>query len=35
MHTPWVGAAVVVVALLLTRLSGALDKKQSAIPSLA
>ncbi|WP_234497695.1 MFS transporter [Vibrio maritimus] len=35
MHTPWVGAAIVIVALLLTRLSGALDKKQSAIPSVA
>lgn len=27
MHTPWVGAVVVFVALLLTRLSGNLDKK--------
>ncbi|GMQ49511.1 MFS transporter [Vibrio sp. 10N] len=30
MHTPWVGAAIVTLALLLTRLSGALDKRQSA-----
>ncbi|WP_394149663.1 MFS transporter [Vibrio maritimus] len=35
MHTPWVGAVIVIVALLLTRLSGALDKKQCAIPSVA
>ena len=27
MHTPWVGAVVVILALLLTRLSGALDNK--------
>lgn len=27
MHTPWVGALVVLVALLLTRISGYLDKK--------
>ena len=27
MHTPWAGAAIVIVALLLTRLSGRLDKK--------
>ncbi|EON89077.1 MFS transporter [Plesiomonas shigelloides] len=29
MHTPWVGALVVLVALLLTRISGYLDKKES------
>lgn len=28
MHTPWVGALVVLVALLLTRISGYLDKKE-------
>ena len=27
MHTPWAGAAIVIVALLLTRLSGRLDNK--------
>ncbi|AJR06716.1 MFS transporter [Photobacterium gaetbulicola] len=27
MHTPWAGAAIVIVALLLTRLSGHLDRK--------
>ena len=27
MHTPWVGALVVLVALLLTRISGYLDRK--------
>ncbi|PSW10772.1 MFS sugar transporter [Photobacterium rosenbergii] len=27
MHTPWAGAAIVIVALLLTRLSGRLDKR--------
>jgi len=27
MHTPWVGAVIVLVALVLTRLSGKLDKK--------
>lgn len=27
MHTPWVGAVIVVIALLLTRLSGVLDNK--------
>ncbi|MGR5063193.1 MFS transporter [Photobacterium sp. DNB22_13_2] len=27
MHTPWVGAVIVIVALLLTRLSGRLDNK--------
>ncbi|MGJ8581427.1 MAG: MFS transporter [Psychromonas sp.] len=27
MHTPWVGAVIVVIALLLTRLSGALDNR--------
>jgi MFS transporter, DHA1 family, inner membrane transport protein len=27
MHTPWVGAVIVFIALLLTRLSGALDNK--------
>lgn len=37
MHTPWVGALVVLVALLLTRISGYLDKKahmasNSAVP---
>lgn len=30
MHTPWVGAAIVILALLLTRLSGALDNKSIA-----
>jgi predicted MFS family arabinose efflux permease len=30
MHTPWVGAMIVLVALVLTRFSGALDKRQSA-----
>lgn len=29
MHTPWVGALVVLVALLLTRISGYLDKKEN------
>jgi predicted MFS family arabinose efflux permease len=29
MHTPWVGALIVFVALLLTRFSGGLDKKSS------
>ncbi|KAB7715890.1 MFS transporter [Plesiomonas shigelloides] len=29
MHTPWVSALVVLVALLLTRISGYLDKKES------
>lgn len=29
MHTPWVGALVVLMALLLTRISGYLDKKES------
>ena len=28
MHTPWAGAAIVIVALLLTRLSGSLDNKE-------
>lgn len=37
MHTPWVGALVVLVALLLTRISGYLDRKahmasNSAVP---
>ncbi|KII76330.1 MFS transporter [Vibrio renipiscarius] len=27
MHTPWIGAVVVIIALLLTRLSGRLDKQ--------
>ncbi|MEZ9675653.1 MFS transporter [Vibrio breoganii] len=27
MHTPWIGGVVVIVALLLTRFSGALDKR--------
>jgi DHA1 family inner membrane transport protein len=27
MNTPWIGAIVVLLALVLTRLSGALDKK--------
>lgn len=35
MHTPWVGAMIVLVALVLTRFSGALDKRQSAIYSAA
>jgi predicted MFS family arabinose efflux permease len=35
MHTPWVGASVVVMALLLTRLSGALDKRRSKALSVA
>ncbi|GAL35417.1 putative drug efflux protein [Vibrio maritimus] len=30
MHTPWVGAVIVILALLLTRLSGALDNKSIA-----
>lgn len=29
MHTPWVGALVVLVALLLTRISGYLDRKEN------
>lgn len=29
MHTPWVGALVVLVALLLTRVSGYLDRKEN------
>lgn len=29
MHTPWVGALVVLVALLLTRISGYLDEKEN------
>lgn len=29
MHTPWVGAVIVLVALALTRLSSALDKRQA------
>ncbi|MEZ8359919.1 MFS transporter [Vibrio splendidus] len=35
MNTPWVGAVIVLIALVLTRFSGALDKKQSqqAVPS--
>ncbi|CDU00443.1 Putative transmembrane efflux transmembrane protein [Vibrio coralliirubri] len=35
MNTPWVGAVIVLIALVLTRFSGALDKKQAqqAIPS--
>ncbi|MEF1184725.1 MFS sugar transporter, partial [Vibrio sinaloensis] len=28
MHTPWVGALIVVLALLLTRWSGRLDRRQ-------
>jgi len=27
MNTPWIGAIVVLLALVLTRFSGALDKK--------
>ena len=30
MHTPWVGAVIVVIALALTRFSGSLDKKTNA-----
>lgn len=30
MHTPWVGAVIVVIALALTRFSGSLDKKTHA-----
>lgn len=30
MHTPWVGAVIVLVALMLTRVSGALDRKLRA-----
>ncbi|KPL98572.1 MFS transporter [Vibrio splendidus] len=35
MNTPWVGAVIVLIALVLTRFSGALDKKQAqqAVPS--
>ncbi|UPR53917.1 MFS transporter [Vibrio cyclitrophicus] len=35
MNTPWVGAVIVLIALVLTRFSGALDKKQTqqAVPS--
>ena len=35
MNTPWVGAVIVLIALGLTRFSGALDKKQAqrAVPS--
>lgn len=29
MNTPWVGGVVVISALLLTRLSGALDKREN------
>lgn len=27
MHTPWIGAVIVIVALALTRMSGRLDKR--------
>ena len=27
MHTPWIGAVIVIVALFLTRMSGRLDKR--------
>ncbi len=30
MNTPWIGAVVVIIALVLTRVSGALDKKPAA-----
>ncbi|PSJ44147.1 MFS sugar transporter [Zobellella endophytica] len=33
MQTPWIGALVVLVALLLTRLSGALDARGDALPA--
>jgi len=30
MHTPWIGAVIVIVALVLTRMSGRLDKRKGS-----
>jgi predicted MFS family arabinose efflux permease len=35
MHTPWIGAVVVMLAFALTRLSGALDNKTQATAAAA
>jgi DHA1 family inner membrane transport protein len=31
MHTPWVGAVIVLIALALTRFSGRLDKRSEEL----
>ncbi len=35
MHTPWIGAAVVLVSLALTGWSGALDRRSGPVPAVA